>query len=127
MQMQVPWAEPGSSFTALFEALVIDWLKVASTSAVARQMRLSWESVDGMMHRAVARGLRRREVSAVQDISVDETSFQQRHEYVTAVVDQQSGHVVHVADGRSGASLASYYQSLSEAQLAGIRTVSMDM
>ena len=23
----VPWAEPGSGFTALFEALVIDWLK----------------------------------------------------------------------------------------------------
>ena len=26
----VPWAEPGSGFTALFEALVIDWLKEAS-------------------------------------------------------------------------------------------------
>jgi transposase len=25
-QLQVPWAEPGSRFTALFEALAIDWL-----------------------------------------------------------------------------------------------------
>jgi transposase len=24
---KVPWSEPGSRFTALFEALVIDWLK----------------------------------------------------------------------------------------------------
>ena len=38
---KVPWAEPGSGFTALFEALVIDWLKEASTLAVSRQMKLS--------------------------------------------------------------------------------------
>ena len=31
--ISVPWAEPGSGFTALFEALVIDWLKEASTLA----------------------------------------------------------------------------------------------
>ena len=37
----VPWAEPGSSFTAMFEALVIDWLQVALISAVAARMKLS--------------------------------------------------------------------------------------
>ena len=42
----VPWAEPNSGFTALFEALVIDWLKEASTSAVARLMGLSWNAID---------------------------------------------------------------------------------
>ena len=44
----VPWAEPNSGFTALFEALVIDWLKEASTSAVARLMGLSWNAIDGI-------------------------------------------------------------------------------
>ena len=47
----VPWAEPNSGFTALFEALVIDWLKEASTSAVARLMGLSWNAIDGIMQR----------------------------------------------------------------------------
>ena len=32
----VPWAEPGSGFTALFEALVIDWLKEATVLACGR-------------------------------------------------------------------------------------------
>ena len=32
LTVKVPWAEPGSGFTVLFEALVIDWLKeVAKT------------------------------------------------------------------------------------------------
>ncbi len=43
--MAVPWSEPKSRFTALFEALVIDWLKEASFSAVARQLSLSWDQV----------------------------------------------------------------------------------
>src|SRR5438132_8228380 len=33
VQVQVPWAEPGSRFTALFESLAIDWLREASLSA----------------------------------------------------------------------------------------------
>ena len=59
-QILVPWAEPGSGFTALFEALVIDWLKEASDLAVARRMGLTWDQASGIQERAVARGLARR-------------------------------------------------------------------
>jgi len=45
----------------MFEALVIDWLKEASTAAVSRLMGLSWNAIDGIMQRAVRRGLSRRE------------------------------------------------------------------
>jgi len=57
----VPWAEPGIGFTALFEALVIDWLQEAPIKAVFRQLGLGWKAVDGVMQRAVHRGLARRE------------------------------------------------------------------
>ena len=63
-QIAVPWSEGRSRFTALFEALVIDWLREAAISAVAQQMGLSWDEVDGIMQRAVQRGLERREVQA---------------------------------------------------------------
>ena len=53
----VPWSDAGSRFTALFEALVIDWLGEASMSTVARRLGLSWDQVDGVMQRAVKRGL----------------------------------------------------------------------
>ena len=36
-----PWAEPSSRFTALFEALAIEWLKEASQKAVGEQLGLS--------------------------------------------------------------------------------------
>ena len=86
-QAATPWAEPGSRFNALLEAVVIDWLKEASFSAVARRLGLTWDEVDGIMSRAVERGLARRDASAPTRIGLDETSLQMRHEYVTVVTD----------------------------------------
>lgn len=125
--VEVPWAESGSPFTALFEALVIDWLKEASTAAVSRRLRLSWNSVDAIMRRAVARGLERRARRSVQQLGVDETSFQRRHEYVTVVSDQGSGDVLYVADGRKQTALEGFYEGLNKRQLGAIRSVAMDM
>ena len=71
LQIEVPWAEPNSGFTALMEALIIDWLLEASILAVARRMRLSWDQIDGVRARAVSRGLARRTLQAVQHLGVE--------------------------------------------------------
>ena len=126
-QVAVPWAEPGSRFTALFEGLVIDWLKEASVSAVTRLLRVSWDEASGIMERAVARGVARRPKTVVERIGVDETSFQKRHEYVTVVADLASSNVLHVADGRDSAALNSFYETLSEDAVEAIQCISMDM
>jgi transposase len=127
LTIQVPWADPKSGFTALFEAVVIDWLMEASISAVARQLRLTWDQVSGIQARAVARGLARRSIEDVTLIGVDETSFQKRHEYVTSVVDLVNPKVLHVADGRGQDALDGFYKQLSPEQRARIEAVAMDM
>jgi len=126
-QVAVPWAEANARFTALFEALVIDWLKETSLTGVARQLGLSWDEADGIQRRAVRRGLARRDRKLPTRIGVDETSFQKRHEYVTVVIDQAEGDVVHVADDRKQASLEAYLASHSVEERAAVETVSMDM
>lgn len=127
-QVTVPWAEAGSRLTALFEALVIDWLRETSTQAVARRLRLTWDEVDGVMQRAVERGLSRRGAQHLPEhIGIDETSFQKGHEYVTVIVDQDAGTVAHVADDRRKGTLDAYFQSHSESELSAVRTISMDM
>jgi transposase len=127
LTVNVPWAEPGSGFTALFEALVIDWLKDASTSAVSERLRLSWNAVDGIMQRAVKRGLSRREALSPRQISVDETSYRKGHDYVTVVTDQEQSAVLHVAENRETDSLTEFYDLLSDEQKEGIESVCMDM
>ena len=126
-QIRVPWGEPGSRFTALFEALIIDWLKEASVAAVARQLGLTWHEVDGVMSRAVRRGLARRPPKLPRQIGVDETSFQRRHEYVTVIIDREAKVVSHVADGRGREVLDAYYESHPLAEREAVLSVTMDM
>jgi transposase len=127
LQVRVPWGEPGSRFTALYEALIIDWLQETSIAAVARQLQLSWEEVDGVMARAVQRGLERRQQNLPAHLGVDETSFQRRHEYVTVVSDQDQGVVVHVADGRGREVLDGFYEGFPEEARKTVESVAMDM
>lgn len=126
-QIEVPWAEARSGFTALFEALVIDWLRETSQLAVARQMGLTWPQVHGIMERAVARGLARRSDEVIPYLGVDEKAFVKRHEYVTTVCDLLGRRVLYVGDGRSKDSLNGFYESLTPKQLRGIEAVAMDM
>lgn len=126
-QVLVPWAEAGSRFTGLFEAVAIDWLKEASISAVSRRMGLTWHEVDGIMERAVLRGLAGRQQVAPKEMGVDETSFQKRHEYVTVVTNLAGTEVLYVADGRSKESLAAFYRQLKPADRRKIAVVAMDM
>lgn len=126
-QIEVPWAEERSRFTALFEALAIDWLRETSQSAVARRLKLTWSEVHGIMERAVGRGLARREREVIPYLGIDETSFQKRHEYVTVVCDLENPRVLYVGDGRSRASIDGFYESLTGQQIEGIEGVAMDM
>jgi transposase len=126
-QVDVPWAEERSRFTALFEALAIDWLRETSQSAVARRLKLTWAEVHGIMERAVERGLARREKEPIPFLGVDETSFQKRHEYVTVVNDLTGQRVLYVADGRGKGSLDGFWDTLTDEQLEAIEGIAMDM
>ena len=57
MQIEAPLADRGLLFTALFEYLVIDWLRETKQSAIVHQLELRWHEVDINMSQAVAQGL----------------------------------------------------------------------
>jgi transposase len=125
--IRLPWAEPSSRFTALFEALTIEWLKQASQKAVAGQMDLSWDEIHGIMERAVERGLKRRQAEPVPALGIDEKAFRKGHRYFTLVNDLERSRVLYVAEDRTQASLEGFWPTLTEEQRASIQAVAMDM
>ncbi len=127
VQITIPWSDPKSRFTALFEALVIDWLKEASFSAVARQLSLSWDQVAGIQDRAVRRGLARRKKQRPRRIGVDETSFRKRAEYITVVNDLDRNRVLWIGDERRKQTLSAFYAELGPRGCARLESVAMDM
>jgi len=125
--VKLPWAQQRGRFTMLFERLAIDWLRMASQKAVAKQLGLSWDEIHGIMDRAVERGLERREAETVKQIGIDEKAFRKGHRYVTIVNDLEGSRVLYVAEERTESSLDGFWPTLTEAQKAGIESVAMDM
>ena len=92
-QLRVPWAEPGSQFTALFERLAIDLLRECSITGAVKLLRISWDEGWGIKARAVKRGVARRAPAVVSRIGVDEKAIAKRHRYLTIVADLEQSRV----------------------------------
>lgn len=126
-QVIVPWAESGSQFTKFFERFAIEVLQGCSKKKAASLLRVSWDEVDGVMKRAVCRGLARKEAKQLTKIGIDEKAFRKGHDYLTLVVDAEEGSVAYVGQDRCKESLDGFFQALSEEQRARIETIAMDM
>jgi transposase len=126
-QVRVPWAEPGSQFTALFERLAIDLLRECSITGAVGLLRISWDEGWRIKARAVTRGLARQAPEVVGRIRVDEKAIAKRHRYVTIVADLERSRVLYLADDRKQESLDGFWPTLTPAQRDGISAVAMDM
>jgi transposase len=126
-QVTLPWAEPMSRFTTLFERLAIDVLRECDVVGACRILRVSWDEGWHLMERAVARGLLRRPVEAPVHLGVDEKAAGRGHDYITVVSDIDAGTVRFIADERKEESLDAYFDTLPDTELARIEAVAMDM
>jgi transposase len=129
-QVRVPWAEPRSRFTALFETLAIDVLKHTDVDGGARILRISWDEAHGIMSRAVARGMARREPRTPSRIGVDEKSLAKGSRYATIVANldpSSEPHVLDLAEGRTKEAFLRCFLPFSLNDLAKIQVVAMDM
>jgi len=127
VQVRLPWAEPRSRFTALFERLAIDVLKETDVLGATRILRISWDEAWHLLERAVERGLLAKEKRVSAQVGVDEKAVAKGHKYITLVNDLDRSTVEYIADDRKQESLDGYFKSLSPEQLQGIEAIATDM
>ena len=124
----VPWAERYSRITLLMEAFVVRLLQAAANvSRVAELMKLDWHTVNGVISRAVERGLARRAEEPIRNLGLDEKSFARGHNYASVLTDVERSRVLEVEPGRTLEDAGALLGSLSEEQRAGVQAVAIDM
>lgn len=124
----VPWAEKGTRWTLMFEALAVRILQAsATTEAAASILRINWHAVNRIMKRAVERGLLRREERTVRHLAIDEKSFRRRHRYVSVLVDGDQGSVLEVAEGRDKKAAMQLVGGIAESTRKKVKVTTMDM
>lgn len=126
-QVKLPWAEPKSRFTALFERLAIDVLKETDVLGATRVLRISWDEAWHIMAIAVKRGLAAKGTQVPRRIGVDEKAIAKGHQYLTLVCDLDLGTVEYVGEDRKQESLEEYFRPMSPKEKTRIEAIAMDM
>ena len=126
-QVALPWAEPHSRFTALFERLAIDVFGETDISGACEILRISWDEAWHLMERAVARGQAQNNRGCPQLIGVDEKAIRKARKYLTVVCDLERATVEYIGEDRKAASVGDYFETFDQDQLAQIQAVAIDM
>jgi len=126
--IDVPWAGKHSRFTLMFEAFAIRVLQACSSvKQAAALLRLDWDTVQGIMKRAVDRGLDRRETDQITHVGIDEKSFLRGQNYVSVMTDISGSRVLEVVQGRSEEATDLLWKTLPPEQRKEVKAVAMDM
>ncbi len=126
--ISVPWAGKHGRFTLLFEVFAIKVLQAASSvEAACKLLNLDWSAADRIMKNAVDRGLQRRDSEPIKYLGIDEKSFRRGHRYVSILNDIGQGRVIEVVEGRTEASAAKLFESLTDAQSEKVEAIALDM
>jgi transposase len=101
LQVEVPWARPGSSFTLLFEAFAMSLASASmSLTEAGRTMGTDGRVVGRIISWYVEKALLEQPLEPVETVSIDETSVKKGHHYFTVLTDVERKKVVGVGIGK---------------------------
>lgn len=126
-QVALPWAQAGSRFTNLFEALAIDVLLAANVKKAAAILRIGWDEAWRLMERAVLRGWAAKGERMPTHIGIDEKAIAKGQRYMTLVCDLKEGTVEYIGEDRKEDSLAAYFEAFPKERREEIEAISLDM
>lgn len=128
-QVPVPWARPGSGFTAAFEALALALcreLPVRQAAALLRcQDKQLWRRLEFYVEQARAAET----FAGVHIVGIDETSLRRGQDYITVVHDLDAKRLLFATEGRSHETVIDFVADLKAhgGEPAEVRHVCMDM
>ena len=101
VNVEVPWARPGSGFTLLFEAFSMLLIESEMpVNSAAEIMRVNPNRIWNVFNHWIERA----KISDIQDkvttLGIDETSTKKGHNYVTVAVDMDERRVLFVTPGK---------------------------
>lgn len=123
----VPWARPGSRFTAAFEDTCAWLVCHAALSVVAIVLRVAWRSVSDIVARVVAaRAGQLDRLAGLRRIGIDEISYRKGQRYLLVVVDHDSGRLVWAGKDRDQHTLGRFFDDPGAERTAALTHVSAD-
>ena len=98
-QVKIQFADPRVRYTRAFQRYALELSRYMTIKDVADHLGITWDVIKEIQKRDLHRRFSKPKLKHLRQIAIDEISTGKGHQYVTIVMDLESGAVVHV--GRS--------------------------
>ena len=114
LQVETPWSRPGSGFTLLFEAFVVELSKVMPVNSLAKTIHEHDTRIWRVINHYVAEARQKQDFSKVARVGIDETSSKRGHNYVSVFIDLDESSVLYATEGKDAKTVESFKEDLQE-------------
>jgi len=125
-QVKIRFADGSHQHTKRFKKLVLILSRHMTIKAVANYLRVSWDFVKDIQKGYLQRRYKNPKISKLKRIAIDEVYMGKKAGFLTIVLDLRTGIVVYVGKGKSGESLAPFWERLRRAKVK-LEVVATDM
>jgi len=125
-QAAIGFADPRRTYTKSFERYALELSRHMTIKDVATHLGISWDVIKDIQKRYLHKRFARPKLKHLRQIAIDEISTGKGHQYVTIVMDLETGAVVYVGEGKGGDALTAFWRRL-RASHAKIEAVATDM
>lgn len=119
-------ALPKKHWTKTLGKYIISLLRCCTIKDVSRHLNIHWDTVKEIHSLYLRKEFKKRRLSHLRYLGVDELAIRKGHNYLTIVIDLETGEVVWVGRGRSKYSLSPFLKKLRRVK-APIKAIAMDM
>jgi len=119
-------AEPRKSYTKAFKRYVLDLARRMTLLDVSRHLDVGWDLIKELVKGDLKRRAKRCSWRKVRRIAIDEIAIRKGRQYMTVVLDLDTGRVLYTAPGNDHTCLKNFFQRLRRAR-ASLRAIAVDM
>ncbi len=125
-QVRINFTNPRYSYTRLFERYALGLCRYMTIKDVASHLNVGWDMIKDIQKRNLEKRFSHPKLKYLKRLAIDEISIGAGHNYLTIVLDLDSGAVVFVGDGKGADALIPFWRRLKRSG-AAIEAVAIDM
>ena len=117
---------PTKAATWRFMREVSSWAHVAPANQIGERFQISGSTVRTYDKEVLKTDTPAPNLDNIRALLVDEKSVRKKHNYVTVVLNADTGELLHMAEGKKQSSFDSFFEKLTDKQKSSIQAVGMD-
>jgi len=125
-QEHIHFAEEKKTYTHTLRRFILELSKIATILDISNYLGVSWDLVKEIQKEYLHIHFSKPDLKEVKHIAIDEFAVKKGHNYMTIVMDLDTGAILHVGEGKGGEALEAFWKKLKRCK-AEIKAVAIDM